>query len=215
MIQILIVEDQTVLRDSLSHVLDFQDDMKVIGVTNDASKSLQLCHELKPDLVLMDVVTENNANGITFAAQIRSELPDIKIVIMTAFPDMTFVDEARKAGAHSYFYKKFENEHLAYMIRNTMKGMSVYLCPSDSPPSFNQLTEREIKVIRLVSLGKSRNEIHKELGISETTLKPIITSILNKTGFDTIMEFVIYAVGKGLIVPIKMENIKEEDTDIS
>ena len=205
MINILIVEDQTLLRDSLVNTLDGQDDMKVVGFTGDASETPQLCHKLKPDLVLMDVVTENNANGIIFAAQIRKELPAIKIVVMTAFPEITFAAEARKAGVHSYFYKKFEVEHLIYMIRNTMKGMSVYLCPSDNPPFINQLTEKELAVIRLVSLGKSRSEMHKELGISETTLKPIITSILDKTGFDTIMEFVIYASGKGLIVPIDMD----------
>ena len=210
MINILIVEDQTLLRDSLLHILDNQEDMKVVGVSGDASKTLQLCRELKPDLVLMDIVTENDANGISFAAQVLGELPNIRIVIMTAFPDITLIDEARKAGIHSYFYKKFENEHLIYMIRNTMKGMSVYLCPTDTPPFLSRLTEKELMVIRLVSLGKSRSEMHKELGISETTLKPIITSILNKTGFDTIMEFVIYAVGKGLIVPITMETNYEQ-----
>jgi len=205
MINILVVEDQAILRDDLLCTFKDQNDMKVAGFTNDASKALDLCHELKPDLILMDVVTENDANGIVYAAQIRKELPDIKIVIMTAYPDVTFADEARKAGVHGYIYKKFEKEHLIYVIRNTMKDISVYLCPSDQPLFFNQLTEKELTIIRLISMGKSRTEMLTDLGISEASLKPIITSILNKTGFDTIMELVVYAVGKGLIVPISMD----------
>ena len=92
MIRILIVEDQAMLRDSLEHVIGGQADMEVAGVTNDASKAPELCRELMPDLVLMDVVTENDANGITFAGRIRQELPDIKIVIMTALPEITFIE---------------------------------------------------------------------------------------------------------------------------
>ena len=100
-IKILIVEDQAMLSDSLRQVIGEQPDMEVVGVTADASKTPELCSKLKPDLVLMDVVTENDANGITWAARIRQELPEIKIVIMTSLPEITFIEEARKAGAHS------------------------------------------------------------------------------------------------------------------
>ena len=200
MIKILIVEDQTMLRDSLEYVIGGQSDMEVAGVTDDASKAPELCRKLMPDLVLMDVITENDANGITFAAQIRQELPDIKIVIMTALPEITFIEEARKARAHSYIYKNAGNDHLFYVIRSTMKGIGIYPGPEDKQPFAAQFTEKEIAVIRLVCRGKSRNEIVRELGLSESTIKPIITSILDKTGFDSISKFAIYAVSRGLIV---------------
>ena len=200
MIKILIVEDQTMLRESLEHIIGDQPDMEVVGVTDDASKTPELCRKLKPDLVLMDVVTENDVNGITFAALIRRELPEIKIVIMTALPEITFVDEARKAGAHSYIYKSAGNDHLFYVIRSTMNGVGVYPGPADRQYFASQFTEKEIAVIRLVCQGKSRSEMTKELVISEASLKPIITSILDKTGFDSIMKFAVYAVGRGLIV---------------
>ena len=200
MIKILIVEDQAMLRDSLEHVISGQADMEVVGVTDDASKAPKLCGELKPDLVLMDVVTENDANGITFAAQIRREMPDTKIVIMIAMPEITFVEEARKAHAHSYIYKSAGTGHLFYVIRSTMNGVGIYPGPEDKSPFAAQFTEKEIAVIRLVCQGKSRSEIVRELGLSESTIKPIITSILDKTGFDSISKFAIYAVGRGLIV---------------
>jgi len=201
MIKILIVEDQTMLSDSLEHIINEQSDMKVAGVTNDAAKAPQLCKELQPNLILMDVITKNDANGIIYAAQIKKEFPEIKIVIMTSLPEITFIDEAKKAGAHSYVYKNSGNEHLFYVIRSTMKGNGIYPGPSDSSPFAEQFTKKEIDVIRLVCQGKSRNEIIEALDISESTIKPIITSILDKTGFDSISKFAIYAVGRGLIVP--------------
>jgi DNA-binding NarL/FixJ family response regulator len=175
--------------------------MEVVGVTNDASKAPELCRKLKPDLVLMDVVTENGANGINFAGQIRNELPDIGIVIMTSLPEITFIERARQAGAHSYIYKNAGNEHLFYTIRSTMKGHGIYPGMTDSSPFAVQFTEKEIAVIRLVCQGMSRSEMLKELNISESMLKPIITSILDKTGFDSIMKFAVYAVSRGYIVP--------------
>jgi DNA-binding NarL/FixJ family response regulator len=200
-IKILIVEDQAMLRDSLEQVIGEQPDMEVVGVENNASKTPELCRKLNPDLVLMDVVTENDVNGITWTAKIRQEMPEIKIVIMTSLPEITFVEEARKAGAHSYINKNAGNEHMFYTIRSTMKGHGVYPGPSETSPFAAQFTEKEISVIRLVCLGKTRSEMVEELGISESMLKPVITSILDKTGFDSIMKFAVYAVGRGLIVP--------------
>ena len=177
--------------------------MEVVGVTNDASKAPELCRELVPDLVLMDVVTENDSDGIAFAAQIRYELPDIKVVIMTAWPEITFVEEARKARAHSFMYKSAGNEHLLYVIRHTVKGVGIYPGPEDRPPFAVQFTEKEIAVIRLVCDGKSRGEVVKELEITESAIRNIITSILDKSGFDSLSKFAIYAVSRGLIVPDK------------
>ena len=205
MTKILIVEDQTMLRESLEHVIRGQDDMEVAGTTDDASITPELCRKLQPDLVLMDVVTKNNTSGITYTAQIRAESPGIKIVIMTGFSEITFIEEARKAGAHSYVYKNSGYEHLFYVIRNTMQGNGIYPGPENHFPLDAQFNERELAVIRLVCKGKSRTEIVKELGMSEAVIKRIISSILEKTEFDNIMKFAIYAVSRGLIVP---DNIK-------
>ena len=202
MIKVLIVEDQAMLKDSLEYILNNQDDIAVAGVTDDASNAPQLCRELKPDLVLMDVITKD-ANGIVFAAKIRKEMPQIKIVIMTAFPEITFVDEARKAGAHSFIYKSSGKEHLLYVIRSTMRGIGYYPGPTDKPPSVDQLTEREIGIVRLIHQGASRSEMLKKLDVSEMTLKKEINSILNKTGFDSIMEFAVYAAVNNLILPVR------------
>jgi len=201
MIKILIVEAQTLLRDSLEHIIAEQADMEVAGKTNSASKGFELCRKLKPDLVLMDIVTGNNENGIIWTGKIRQEFPDIKIVIMTSLPEITFIDRARKAGAHSYIYKDSGYQHLFYVIRSTMEGGGIYPGPADNTHFAGKFNEEEIAVIRRVCQGLSRDVIADELKISEKKLKLTITSILDKTGFDSIMKFAIYALGHHLIVP--------------
>jgi len=201
MIRILIVEDQIMLRESLERVIGGQNDMEVAGSTDDAAVAPDLCRELQVDLVLMDIVTKNNASGITYTAQLRAEFPNIKIVIMTGFSEITFIEEARKAGAHSYVYKNSGYEHLFYAIRNTMQGNGIYPGPENQFSPEAQFNEKELAVIRLVCKGKSRNEIIAELGMSEAAVKRIISSVLEKTEFDNIMKFAIYAVSRGFIVP--------------
>ena len=200
MIKILIVEDQAILRDSLEHMINAQDGMEVIGGTDDAAKAPELCKKLKPDLVLMDVVTKNNSSGIRYSAEILGKFPDIKIVVMTSYPEITFIDEARKAGVHSFLHKNMDKDHLLYVIRSTMKGTGVYPGP-DVSPFASRFTEKEIAVIRMVCQGLDRDEMAKKLNVSEISLKKYITSILDKTGFDSIAKFAIFAVSQGLIAP--------------
>jgi DNA-binding NarL/FixJ family response regulator len=205
-IKILVVEDQTILRESLVRMIGEQRDMEVAGATDDAAKTPELCRQLQVDLVLMDVVTKNGASGIAYAAQIRKEFPDIKIVVMTSLPEITFIEEARKAGAHSFVYKNSGYEHLFFIIRSTMQGNGIYP-GQDSRQTEGlmrldaQFNERELAVVRMVCNGMERDEIAAKLGVSESTVGRHITSILDKTGFDSISKFAIYAVSEGLIKP--------------
>jgi DNA-binding NarL/FixJ family response regulator len=201
MIKILLVEDQALLLDTLKDVINLQPDMKVTGTADDASLAPDMCRKLKPDLVLMDVITKNDSNGITFAAQIRKEMPEIKIVIMTGLPEITFVDKAKKAGIHSFMNKDSGKEYLLFVIHNTIQGNGIYPGESDNKPFVEQFTKRELAVLRLICQGKSRNEVVKELAMSESLVKKIITTILDKTCFTSISRFAVYAVSKGLIIP--------------
>ena len=206
MIKVLIVEDQTMLRESLEHLLNAQSDIEVVGGTDDAAEAPELCKELKPDIVLLDVVTKKNsdgihASGIHYAAEILKKFPNIKIVIMTGLPEITFIEEAKKAGAHSFINKTMGNEHLLHVIRNTMKGYSIYSTSTEDKPFTANFTEDEIAVIRLVCKGMEREEIIESLALSEAKIKKIIRSILDKTGFDSMAKFAIYAVSQGFVAP--------------
>jgi DNA-binding NarL/FixJ family response regulator len=200
-IKIVIVEDQLLVTESLKNLIDSQEDMEVIGFTDEASKAPELCRELMPDLVLMDVVTKNKSDGIAASELILRELPEIKIVIMTAYPEISFIDKARKAGIHSYIYKTTGSEHLFYVIRSTMKDIPIYPGQTGKQPFFN-LSERELIVVRLACEGNARSKIAEKLEVSEPTIKAEITSILNKTGFDSISQLVAFALSEDFIKPL-------------
>jgi len=191
------------LQESLANIINGQEDMEVAGVTANADEALALCREITPDLALIDVVTENRANGIAAAAEIRREIPNVKIVIMTALPEITFIDAARKAGAHSFVYKDSTSQHVLYVIRSTMNGMGMYPGPGDEAFIKARFSDEEIAVIRLICQGKKLNEITAALSISEGSAMGLISNILSKTGFDSITKFSIYAVANGFVVPDK------------
>jgi len=201
MVRIIIVEDQILMRDLLEEHISKQSDMEVAGVTDDASKAPALCVELKPDLILIDIVTKAGCSGLQFAKQIREEMPDIKVIVMTSYPEITFMEEAMKIKAHSYLHKSSGIEHLLYVIRSTIKGAGVYPSPADISPFAQIFSEKELSIINFVCQGTAREEIAQNLGISESMVKQHITSILNKSGFDSISKFAIYAVSQGIIVP--------------
>ena len=201
MVRIIIIEDQILMRDLLEKHIGNQGDMEVAGVTDDASKAPELCHRLKPDLILLDVVTKSGCSGLQIAKQIREEMRDIKVVVMTSYPEITFMEEAMKIKAHSYLHKSSGIDHLLYVIRSTMKGAGIYPSPADISPFSQVFTEKELAVINYVCQGMARNEIAQNLCVSESMIKQYITSILDKSGFDSISKFAIYAVSQGLIVP--------------
>ena len=201
MIRILIVEDMILLQESLAHIINGQEDMEVAGVTSSADDALALCRELVPDLALIDVVTEKKAIGIAAAAEIRREMPDVKVVIMTGLPEITFIDAARQADAHSFVYKDSTSDHMLYVIRSTMKGKGIYPGPGDESLAKARFSEAEIVVIRLICQGKDLHEIAGLLSMPEDGVTRLISGILHKTGFKSITKFSIYAVSHGFVVP--------------
>jgi DNA-binding NarL/FixJ family response regulator len=201
MISIVIAEDTALLRDSLTNIINGQEDMRVAGSTADAGEAPALCRELAADLALLDVVTGGRANGIAAASRIRRELPGVRVVIMTALPEITFMEDARKAGVHSFVYKDSDSAHLLGVIRNTMKGKGTYPGPNDTALGKAAFSDAEMAVIRLICKGKNRNEIALALDISESSVKGHFSNILHKTGFDNITKFSVYAVANGFIVP--------------
>ena len=160
MIKILIVEDQTILRDALSLNLNGVEDFKVVGGISDASIALYTCERLKPDLILMDICTENNSSGLEATLKIKEKYPEIKVIIMTAMLEVTFVERAKDALADSFIYKNIDLNSLIVTIKNTMEGYSVF--PNKSIPKLPndaELTKKELEILRLICEAKSRKEI--------------------------------------------------------
>lgn len=202
LIKILIVEDQVIMRDSLANLINGQEDMCVVGSIGSAAGALKICKKTSPDLVLMDVCTDNNENGIAAAAEIRTQYPEMKIIIMTGMPEITYMESSKKAGVDSFLYKNVKSDTMLAAIRSTMDGYGTFPRETSSVlPGNLSFTDTEIAILRLVCEAKNRKEIAKELAMSEGSVKAIITAILNKTGYDSIMKFAVYAVAKGYINP--------------
>lgn len=202
MIKILIVEDQVIMRDSLASLINGQEDMRVVGSIGSAADAPGLCKKTSPDLVLMDVCTDNNESGIAAAVEIRAQYPKVKIIIMTGMPEITYMESSKKAGVDSFLYKNVKSETMLSTIRSTMDGYGTF--PREPPSALLgslSFTNTEIAVLRLVCEAKTRKEISRELAMSEGSVKAVITDILNKTGYDSIMRFALFAVAKGYINP--------------
>lgn len=202
--RIMIVEDQTMLRDSLKQAINAQDDMEVVCAISDASQVPGKAKLTQPDIVLMDVCTEHDANGIAATRLLKEAGETPRVVIMTGMPEITFVEQARQAGADSFIYKNVNTGELLATLRSTMEGYAIW--PADPrkharSAGLDMLTDEEIAIMRLVCETKDRREIAAELYMSEGTVKRHISSILAKTGYDSILKLAIHYVSEGYIVP--------------
>lgn len=105
MTKILIVDDHVSVQESLSTAFDAQEDFAVVGTCSSAAYAPLYCEKLQPDLVFMDVCTEKGASGIEAVETLRRQFPKLKIIVMTAFEEVTYVPRARQAGADAFVYK--------------------------------------------------------------------------------------------------------------
>ena len=130
MIKIVIVEDQTMLRDSLAQTIDAQPDMEVVASLADAAFALDEVEKTGATCALLDVCTENDSSGIVAARRIKKSHPDVRVVIMTGMPEITFIEQARAAHVDSFVYKNVGANDLLGIIRSTMEGYSTSRAPS-------------------------------------------------------------------------------------
>lgn len=201
-VRILIVEDQQILLDALAESLSLVDNFKVVGKTTIASETLDLCRSLNPDIVLMDICSDEGNTGFIETRKIKEELPTIKVLLMTGMADNSFVTEGKNAGADAFIYKNVSKEEMVETIENTLQDYSTFPeVKEGSSQDPLDLTDRENDILRLVCQGKSRREIAESLFLSENTIRNNINRILMKTGYDSIAQLAIFAVSKGYIVP--------------
>lgn len=212
MIKIIIVDDHKMLRDMISDQLSLEKDFEIIATESDAKNSVDLCKTLKPDLILMDVCTENNSNGISYAGVIKKNFPDIKVIIMTGVLDINFIKEAKKAGVDSFIYKNISKETLISTVKNTLDGYSIYPDTKSNKNTekniLSDLTDKELEVLTLYCKLLDRDKVAETLQISSRTLKSHIASIYRKTGFDNLAKLAIYCVSNSFIVP-NLEDAEE------
>lgn len=204
MYNIIVIDDHKMLREMIAETLSTRG-FNVVATSGDAKNSVSLCEKFKPDLILMDICTENNSSGLAYSKIIKEKFPSVKIILMTGVPDLTFIDKAKANNVDSFIYKNISSNSLITTIQNTIDGYSLY--PNSNSPKSNisdvlkDLTDTELSVLTEYCKTLDRNEVVKRLGISVRTLKSHISSIYGKTGYDNLAKLAIYCVSNGLIVP--------------
>ncbi|MBB5356424.1 NarL family two-component system response regulator LiaR [Anoxybacillus mongoliensis] len=207
MIKILLVDDHEMVRLGVSAYLSAQPDMEVVGEAESGEKGVELALQLRPDIILMDLVMEP-MDGIEATKQIISAWPEAKIMIVTSFLDDDKVYPAIEAGAVSYMLKTSKASEIANAIRATFHGQSVFepevmgkMMNSVRKQSLphEQLTSREMEVLLLMAQGKTNQDIADELFISLKTVKVHVSNILAKLDVQDRTQAVIYAFKHGLV----------------
>lgn len=212
--KILIVEDQRMPRENMERMIAESGRYESAGSISDAGLALARCCRIPVDLILMDVCTAGNRDGIEAAAEIKAKFPNIKIIIVTSMAEVGFLDRAKAAGADSFWYKDISREKLIDIIDRTMAGEKIF---PDATPTVRlgladstELTAREINVLRLVCDGLEYGEVAEQLNISERTVKYHVSNILSKTGYANKTRLAIAVTNKKFIIP----RIPEDSSDL-
>ncbi len=204
MMKVLIVEDHVSMRESLTSVLSASGKFTVVGEVSNADYAVDFCERLHPDLVLMDVCTEGGASGLKAVETIREKNKEIKIIIMTAFDEITYIPRAKAAGANGFVYKSKSLNYFLEVAKDVMDGGSCFPEPKTIPMPQGEapLTEREMEVLRLMCRHMTNKEIAQELFISENTVKYHKMNMLGKTGFSKAVDLAFYMISNGWINPL-------------
>lgn len=216
MIRVLIADDQELIRQSLSFVLDAQADIEIVGTASDGREAIELVRKEKPDVVLMDIRMPE-VDGVECTRLIKSAYPQIKVIILTTFDDDEYVFGALRYGASGYLLKGVSVKELADAVREVVRGGSIIMpgVASKALEMFARmargsmqiaidekqtadLQENEWRVIREVGCGKSNKEIAAALCLSEGTVRNYLSSVLSKLDLRDRTQLAIWAVQSGV-----------------
>src|SRR3990172_5585505 len=204
-IRIVIADDHAVVRQGLKMFLLDDPDFDVVGEAQNGAEALKLAHDLKPDVILMDLLMPV-MDGITAIGHVRRECPDTEVIALTSVLEDASVVGAIRARAIGYLLKDTQAAELTRSIKAAANGQ-VQLSPQAAarlvrevraPDSPESLTERETDVLRLLAQGKANKEIARALIIGENTVKTHVSSILLKLGVQSRTQAALYARQIGL-----------------
>jgi DNA-binding NarL/FixJ family response regulator len=213
---VLVADDQTLVRGGFRMILDAQEDLEVIGEAEDGAQALERVRELRPDVVLMDVRMPV-LDGIAATRRVVSEGLATRVLVLTTFDQDDIVYDAMKAGASGFLLKSAPPARLVDAVRIVADGDAL-LAPSvtrrliedfvrrpppgqERPPAVDELTERELEVLRLIARGLSNAEIAARLVVSEATVKTHVNRVFSKLDLRDRVQAVVLAYESGLVQP--------------
>jgi DNA-binding NarL/FixJ family response regulator len=218
-IRIVLIDDHPLYREGVKRALASFPDLTIVGEAGNGHDGLDLLRSLNPEVAILDVNLPDE-NGLLITKRILTEMPTVKVILLTGYTDSEQPIHALRAGAHAYCSKDIEHEQLAEIIRIVASGKWVYegrtmdsgekqiwldeqmagnKSDGSSQNLFAPLTQRESEILNLVARGLTNKQIGYLLGISEQTVKNHLTSLLRKIGASDRTQAVVYALKHGWI----------------
>jgi NarL family two-component system response regulator LiaR len=211
-IKILVVDDESVVREGVVAILSLQSDMEVLGEAHNGVDAVKIARKTKPDVILLDMVMPEQ-DGLATIPKLKEILPESKILVLTSFAESDRVYQAVKLGALGYLLKDATRVQLLQAIRDVADGQaSIHPSiaikvineinhPSQLLYTANPLTPREHETLRLIARGLSNQEIATELVVHERTVAKYVSSVLEKLQLANRTQAALYAVREGLTEP--------------
>lgn len=206
-IRVMLVDDHAMVRRGLATFLKVFDDLQLAGEAESGEAAIQLCAEIQPDVILMDMVMPD-MNGADATRAIRRKFPQVQVIALTSFKEGELIKNALEAGAIGYLLKDVSADDLVRAIRSAYAGR-VTLSPEVAqslvetanlpPPPGLDLTEREREVLSLMIEGLNNTQIAGRLTVSPSTIKSHVSNILSKLGVASRTEAVALALRNRII----------------
>lgn len=213
MINILLCDDHAVVRMGLTMLLNNHPDMEVIGEASEGNEAIQKAHELKPDVIIMDLSMPHGKDGLSATIELKKQMPEVSILILTMHDDEEYLFRSIQAGAAGCILKSAPHDELIAAIQSVAGG-NAYLHPSATKrlmeeylgnvrqgdtDTYHLLSDREREVLTLIAKGFSNKEIAEKLVISVKTVETHKGNVMVKLQMKTRHELVAYALKKGLL----------------
>jgi len=206
-IRVMLVDDHTMVRRGLATFLKVFDDLELAGEAANGEDAIQLCAQIRPEVVLMDMVMPD-MDGVTATHAIRQQFPEVQVIALTSFKDRELVQDALQAGAIGYLLKDVSADELAQAIRAAHAGratlsseaaQALVQAAAQPPTPGHDLTERERDVLALLVEGLNNRQIADNLVVSPSTIKSHVSHILAKLGVASRTEAAALAVRHRLV----------------
>lgn len=209
LIRVFVTDDHSIVRKGIKATLELVPDMELVGEATNGREAVEMAGASKPDVVLMDLVMPE-MDGIEAIRQIKSQHPEISILVLTTFAGEDKVFPAIKAGASGYQLKDSDPEELVTAIRQVYRGepalhpliarkvLQELSRPIEGPPTPDPLTPREEEILKLVAKGLENPEIADQLVISEATVRTHVSNIMSKLHLASRTQVALYALREGL-----------------
>lgn len=211
-IRILVVDDESVVREGIIAILSLQPTLKVVGEALDGIQAVEIAPTVNPDVILLDMAMPKQ-DGLTTISKLKEVLPDVRILVLTSFADSETIYKAIKSGALGFMLKDARREQLIQAIHDVangtasispsiaMKVIQDVEHPSEVLYTSSPLTPRELEALRLIARGMTNQEIAENLSVANRTVAKYVSNILDKLHLANRTQAALYAIQEGLIDP--------------